>query len=513
MTKRTPTLESVAQLNRDEWETLCQSLCSTLYSAARVEDRRGKGNGLDAWRYIEDGIEGWQFRRYDARFGDKQAQHVIEGIALAHKRCADELKKPLVKYNLVFNIDPEPGHLKKKGEIQRLAEISEWCRKELGVSFNFSGISWVHSLLLKNPYWMPTLFEDIHGTLIDARDAILSEMFDIKAELRNLAGGAEVQSKLNRLLAKVIEEARTHYERGESFGKDEDYIKAINSLEDAARLVKGENVDVKLEGRILMLLSGIQAITGHLAGSVENSKRAMLLLQNIEDQKYYLFAKGNFAFGSYMSQQYSVAETVFQEILLEFEKEGNLIEIVRTLTHIVEVYTQQDKYYKALDLSERLKDSAMSLDKVIGFSEYSLSAMGTVANALAGYGCESNSNIHKEALYNAIKVYESIEEIAPKVHLIRMRISSKFGRAKCLWNLDQLDEALSLFSEVEVEAKTLIPKVCADSEFNKALILLEKGNPQEACENLNEAKKGYLEMGDLQSVNDVDRILVEIKPQ
>ena len=70
---RIPTASDVAALSRDDWEALCRSLAAIIHQAEGIEDRRGKGNGMDVIRIDPDGASGWQFRRFDARFGDKQA--------------------------------------------------------------------------------------------------------------------------------------------------------------------------------------------------------------------------------------------------------------------------------------------------------------------------------------------------------------------------------------------------------------------------------------------------------
>jgi hypothetical protein len=123
MASKTPSLDTVSNLNRDEWEELCSSICSMIFSTHRVEDRFGKGNGLDAWRNNGGKVEGWQFRRFNERLGARQAKHIKTNISLAQERSKNEIKRPLDKFIIIFNIDPEPGHQGQKGEIERLSEI------------------------------------------------------------------------------------------------------------------------------------------------------------------------------------------------------------------------------------------------------------------------------------------------------------------------------------------------------------------------------------------------------
>ena len=183
MGNQTPTLEIVSNLSRDEWENLCSSICSLLFSANRVEDRLGKGNGLDAWRIYNDSVEGWQFRSFNARLGQNQAAHIKKNIALAYDRSISEIKKPLKSFTVMFNIDPEPGHKNKKGEIERLLEIEEWAKNEYGIEFKFHGVAWVRARLLQYPDLRPDLFEDLSSAMSDTKQAINDAKFDINKKL------------------------------------------------------------------------------------------------------------------------------------------------------------------------------------------------------------------------------------------------------------------------------------------------------------------------------------------
>src|SRR5262249_35592432 len=150
-----PSIEDIYRLNRDEWEDVCNTICDALFQTHRVEDRLGKGNGLDAWRIVEGGVEGWQFRRLNARLGDPQIDTLKHNIELATHRTTTELKLPLIAFSVVLNIDPEPGHLGSKGEIERLRELAAWARSQHNVRFEFKGISWVRNCLLRNPWMRP----------------------------------------------------------------------------------------------------------------------------------------------------------------------------------------------------------------------------------------------------------------------------------------------------------------------------------------------------------------------
>jgi hypothetical protein len=169
--KRIPSPADVATLSRDEWEILCRGLAALIYQAEGVEDRRGKGNGLDMIRIDGTKANGWQFRRFDGRFGDKQAQKLMDAVRLAKKRCREEDGADLQKVSVWTNIDLEPGHGKKTGERERFANLKNKIRRELDVDVDFVGLSWIHAQLLKHPTLRPDLFEDVAGQMEQLRRA------------------------------------------------------------------------------------------------------------------------------------------------------------------------------------------------------------------------------------------------------------------------------------------------------------------------------------------------------
>jgi len=512
MISKVPSLNIVSNLGREEWEDLCSSLCSLLYSSHRVEDRFGKGNGLDAWRPKNGNVEGWQFRRFNSRLGAKQATHIKENIVLAQERSIQEIKKPLTKFTVIFNIDPEPGHKGQKGDIERLTEIEEWAKNTYGIQFNFLGVTWVRTQLIKYPTIRPDLFEDLNAAISDTRQTLLDGIFDIQKKLDGIGEKQDLEEKIKKAFVTLTREASKHFDRGKEYNSRDELIRAIGSLEDALNLIQDNQVDEQLEGKILTFLAGVQTITGFLAEAMNNAKEALSKLLPDESREYFLFAKGNLAFAHYMSQEYDKAEVIFFEIMHEFERDGNLLEIVRTLGHITELYSMQDKISEAIEWAERTKKATKSLDEIIGISDITISSMGTTANAIAAIGCLRGGSINKDALKDAINLYEHIESITAKSQQwVRMRLNSKAGRARCIWHLDRLDEAAKLFSEVSAEARSILPKVSTDSKFNLALILLEMKKYEESEKLLVQSQQEYLEMGDIASVSDTKRMLENIK--
>ena len=509
MSNRTPSLSDLNKLNRDEWEDLCSSICVLNYSAHRIEDHFGKGNGLDAFRENQKGVEGWQIRKFNNRLLYEQEKRIKENILLAKERCLSELYKPLVKFTIIFNINPEPGHKNKLGEIQRLANIKKWAKDSYNIEFVYKGVSWVHSVLLNNPTLMPQLFEDINRSILDASRSLNNEIFDLKKEIKEIVENNSLSGKLREIFELLVNEAKTHYDRGVDHESHEEFQKSITSMSDALRLIEGKNIDKILEGKILSFLGGTEATIGYLKDATTHSKRAVKLLKDNKDSDFYIYAKGNLAFSLLESQKYKQSKKILRKILLHFENKGNLLEIVRTLTHLLEIEIRIKNFNKARVLADRLLLSASSLDKVLGgISQVSVGAIATVANLYADFGVKNHDRV---SLNKAVDTYKIIEEAT--VHTAKkLYISAKFGRARCTWNLDDLIEAEKVFKEVISESEYFLPKVSIDAKYNLALMFMEKKCYKEAGKYLKEVIGEYGVIGDLSSVNDAKRMLQVVNP-
>lgn len=94
MSNRIPSIQELSDQSRDEWERICAALMALEEGVNKVEDRHGKGNGLDGWKATAEGAVGYQYRRYDARFGATQAGKLKANIALAKLRAPQELGAP-----------------------------------------------------------------------------------------------------------------------------------------------------------------------------------------------------------------------------------------------------------------------------------------------------------------------------------------------------------------------------------------------------------------------------------
>lgn len=371
------------------------------------------------------------------------------------------------------------------------------------------GITGVLQKLLKNPTLKPELFENVSEAINKVGESLHNEIFDLKTEFQKLTNQSPLDGKLKEAFDLLIKEARTHYNRGKDLESEEEYRKSITSLEDALRLIEHKGINVELEGTILAFLSGVEVITGYLQNAIEHGTMAIDLLHDKENSvEHYVFAKGNLAFALYMNQEYVNSKNYFLEVLSHFESEGNLLEIVRTLSHLLELETQSGSIDSAFKLIDRIQFASAELDKLLGPTNVTASALGGVANLYAEVGVKTEN---KDFLNNAINLFTIIEVAAKKHDFKRMWLSSRSSRARCLWNLDKLKEAEQLYEEIIIEGKDFLPKVATDAKFNLALLLIELKQTDKCKKLLTESVKEYEIIGDLPSAQDARNMLKKIK--
>ncbi|OUR86656.1 hypothetical protein A9Q81_28165 [Gammaproteobacteria bacterium 42_54_T18] len=505
MNNRTPSIADLAQLDRDEWENFCSLICVLNYSAHRIEDHLGKGNGLDAFRETDKGIEGWQIRRFNDRLGLKQENRIKENITLAHEKSISELDQPLVMFTIIFNIDPEPGHKGKIGEIERLNKIKQWAKTKYNVKFEYKGISWVLLMLLNNPTLKPELFEDINKSLKDVSNSLHGEIFDLKSQITSLIEVNTLTGKVKNMFNILLNEANVHYKRGLDFESEEEFRKSILSLNDALRLIEDQDIDITLEGKTLSLLAGLEGTIGYLERAIQHSKKAINLLKSDTENDFYIFAQGNLALSLYMNQEYQQPKIILNNILNHFENKGNLLEIVRTLTHLLQIEIFTKNFKSAFELADRIRTSSDALGKILGPSDVTISSLGTVANLYTEIGIQRQD---KRFLREAVDLFTKVEAITNCTSLKRINVTTKAARARCLWNLDKIEEAIDLFKEVIIEAKDFLPKISTDAKYNLALLMRELKQPDKVRQYLSEAIEEYKKMGDYPSAEDAQGLLL-----
>jgi hypothetical protein len=249
-----------------------------MHDAEGVEDRRGKGNGLDMVQIRPDGAYGWQFRRFDHRFDDAQAAKVFKAIELACRRCEQEDKVTLVEFTLWVNIDLEPGHKTSIGERERFFSLAAKVKQALGVRVHFVGITWVWAQLLRHPLLRPDLFEDVPAQIASVKQ----QLEELTQEIRIRTALSPDLAKMSNAVKRLVDRATVHFERGLSYCTLEQFRAASRCFKDALALMTGLNADRLLEGRILIALASVEQIMGNLSEAETMGHRWINLLNTTE---------------------------------------------------------------------------------------------------------------------------------------------------------------------------------------------------------------------------------------
>ncbi len=517
--QRVPTVKEVGRLARDEWEDLCAGLCTEVFQAHRVEDHLGRGNGMDGWRMMPAGVEGFQHRRFDGRFGRDQLDELKKNVNLAASRCPTEHGAKLVAYHVCINIDLQPGHRGTTGEIELWREFEDWARSTHGVAAVLHGVTWVTTRLKQFPYIRPDLFEDIAQALADARQELADKIDEnIKATSRvlelveQLARASAAEARLKQVLVKLAHEARLAFDRAIEHGSEEKFVEAIAKLEDARRLLEVEQVDERLHGHVLLLLCGMKALTGHLTDAVNFGQSALRLLNDPGDEDLARLAHGNIGIALYKLQRYDEASILFEGLLPQYEADGNLVEVVRTLEHLAEMCCNAGNVPRAMMWAERLKTASKALVRLQGgLSDLIVAAQGTYANVLVAMADCVPDPVRGQMLRDAIRTLEGVEQMATMVGSPMTALIARSQLARCAWNLGDYARADAGFQRAIADADAMgLGKNAADARFNRALLLEQQGKTRESEQEFHDARRRYVSLGDLPSVADVDARLARL---
>lgn len=494
---RIPTAGEVAALSRDEWEALCRALAAIINQAEGIEDRRGKGNGMDMIRIDPDGVSGWQFRRFDARFGDKQAADIRAAIRLAKERTLSEDRLVLRRFAVWANIDLEPGHAGKTGERERFAKLRKQIQDDLDVVVEFKGITWVHAQLLDRPSLRPDLFENV-AAQIEAAEVRAKARYESIIGLLSAASGPDA-ARASARLKRLIEQSGVHFQRGLKHGGEEQFLAAAECLRDALNLLKDLEADLLLEGRVLVALAGVEMRLGHLPDA-EMAARTALRVLPADARDPIAHARGTLGMILEYQQDYEEAERLLGLVLDEFEEQGNSVEIVRTLTNVLELQLNRGRIEIAGLWAHRLISAAHDLHKTMGASDITVAAFGALARGLIALGRTTDQ---PELLRQAEEQLLSVEDMGRDLGSPHISITAMGQRAEALRFQDRLGEAEALYHRAALRADAQhMEKVAADLLYNRAIVLNEASRNQEARETMLEARRRYEAIGDASSERD-----------
>lgn len=493
MLSRTPSVSDLAQISRDEWERVCAALMALEEGVNKVEDRRGKGNGLDGWRLAGVDVIGYQYRRFEDRFGPKQAAKIKANIALAKKRAHEELGGKLTRFVFMPNIDMEPGHRGSSGELGRWESVKKWASDE-GVVLELRGVTRTHALLCKHPQVKPELFEDL-GAKLDDQGELLRQLLD---DFRKRPGGTAAE----RRLKKLIKEAETHFERSLVLGSEEEMSAALSSVDDAWRLADDEDVSNDLKGNILTLSSALRMRAGSLQEAKEHALKAVDLL----GEESSMPARGNLGLILIETENFGDAENEFRAILKEARQRDDNFETAKALLHLTRVSM-------ALGDNDSMMRYAGELQEAVGSLELESPENPGQANPLHvellfyATGLRGQIYVHLargmphrdiefEGYRRAEETFRELLCNAKRYGLKELCIVTMSNLAQCIWFQNRLDEAAQVYQETIIAAVGDFKKFEADAFFNLALINEEQERLTDGLENMLKAHSIYGEIGD-----------------
>jgi tetratricopeptide (TPR) repeat protein len=448
-------------------------------------------------RVDPNGVLGWQFRRYDDRFGDKQAKKVEEAVRRAALKCTTEDGRRLIRFALWANIDLEPGHGKQTGERERFAKLKKKVADELGVELEFEGISQVHAQLLMHPTLRPGLFENVAAQVAALSETVHANQEEIKKLVTSVVADAAAKGSL--AVQRLVEQAGIHFERGRELGSQEDFRSAIRCLNDALSLLVGFDADDMLEGRIYMLLAGIQRLLGNLPAAEKAGREAVakLVMAPSDDLAH---ARGNLALVLRDQQRYAESRSLLLQTLDHFERTGEQLEIVRTLTHLLELCCNRGDSQDVLRWRDRLRPALTKLERDTGITDVSVSATGALASGILMLAIAGGDTA---ALQTAETLFASVEALSRKNGKRMLTVAAIAQRASAVRYQDRLAEAVALYQQAKQEAEAAdLQKIAADSLFNEAIVHHEMGERAQAIEQMNSARDRYRQLGDHASEND-----------
>lgn len=516
MGRITTEVELNQKLDFIEWENLCNNLCSLYYSTNRVDDSNGKGNGLDAYRITDNKfVEGFQFKKFKERLDDKQIETLRKNITLAYDKCIEDFGKKLSRYIIICNINFDPSHSKFEGELSKFTKkIEKWALDEYDVVIEYFGLNWVHTRLLENPLLYPSLFEDVNEAVSQLRTLMKNKVDHLETLMFNML--EQDNEDLTKDYSKIlIEQGYVHYKRAKSTNYFQNIQSAIISLNDAKNLVSHKSIiEINdLKAKISMLLAGLYTMTVQYTKAIDNADEAILLLA---DEELIMFAKGNKAYALFNSEmKLDIAESLFREVLFYFEEKANLTEIIRTLTHLLELEIYKLNRNENVDigtflkLCQRLISTCMNVNEALGgLFDFTAAGIGAVANAFKYLG-EINDDM---SFYDkSLELLEFIEVEAENSQLTYIFLSAKSSKAHLLSLLG--DDKVTELEYVELIyecRKAEFPQILANSLFNLGIFEAERERWNEMKDALLEAEKIYLTIGDGNTVETIRNIIKSV---
>ena len=335
-------------------------------------------------------------------------------------------------------------------------------------------------------------FEDV-ASQVSAVQQQLKVMVDGLAPLKTLV--ADV-TRATQSVRRLVEEATAHYKRGRSAGE---FQAASRCFRDAWNLLRDLGTDPVLEGRVLIALAGTEHMLGNSPEAEQLARRALIVLPADEGDAIAQ-ARGTLALALQDLQRFSECEALFEQAFAHFESTANPVEVVRSLTHLLEFELNQNKLAVASRLGKRLQHVVIALEDLMGISDLSMAAAGALARVMLENGKAHGSREHMRA---AATMLEDIEITAREISSPELIVASVQGQAEAARFQNQLDVAITLLRRaIDDAGRAHMAKAVADSFYTLAIVQHERGLVADALESITQARNQYEAIQDLESVKD-----------
>ena len=93
----------------------------------------------------------------------------------------------------------------------------------------------------------------------------------------------------------------------------------------------------------------------------------------------------------------------------------------------------------------------------------------------------------------------------------RVLMIALFQLGKCLWYLEDYEQAESLFNQIAIDAEENYAGIAAHAKFNVGLMLAQIDRYDDALESLSDARERYVDLGDLPSAQDAEDNIARVE--
>lgn len=329
-----------------------------------------------------------------------------------------------------------------------------------------------------------------------------SELRELKALLTDRSTISERQRDAVSVL---LEQAAVHHQRGLDKQSDEEYQASIGCLLDAVNLLRKVDPDPELRGRILIPLAGAEGHVGRLIDARRHYDEAIPILEhNPALEKLLWYAKAGTALILFREQRYDEAEVGLRAALAHFEERADALEVLRTLTHLVELNLNRETLPGAIIWARKLQEHTESNDIRGTISQELVSALGALASVNFAIASEPRD---VDLLRASEQEFADIEVMCKQLGLEFQRYTAMSQRARCFWYQRRYTEAKVLFETVIKAVGPEFGTLAGHSEFNYAEMMKEQGKKTEAIRLYTSAMRRYEDLGDTASAEDARREL------